>query len=214
MNSEDGCLLSEGEPAFGDEISPAYASLETLQVLKLRRSTQADLLGKPGPDEQTLKTILSIATRVPDHRRVEPFRFIIFANDGREKAGEVLANVYEQTNKGANKEIIARERNRFLRAPVVIGVISSTTLEHRTPEWEQVLTAGAVCQNMLLAACAYGFASQWLTEWYAYDATVLAAFGLRENEKIAGFIYMGTAQMNPKERKRPDVDALISSFTG
>ena len=205
-------MAENQKPAFGEPLAPAHSSAETLNLLELRRSTAADLLTEPGPDEETLATILHIATRVPDHRRVVPFRFIVLQGEGRSRAGQVLANVFENNEPTADADRIECESRRFKRAPVVVAVVSSVDPEHRTPEWEQVMTAGAVCQNMLIAASASGFAAQWLTEWYAFDETVKTALGLDENERFAGFIYIGTAQENPKERQRPDPATLISYF--
>lgn len=168
----------------------------------------------PGPDAEALRTILEIAARVPDHRRVHPFRFIVFEGQGRARAGEILARAFKANEPEAKPDRIECERVRFLRAPVVIAVVSAVDKTHRTPEWEQVMTAGAVCQNMLIAASAHGFAAQWLTEWYAYDHSVLEAFGLKSGERVAGFIYIGTAKEPPLERQRPDIEALVTGFGG
>lgn len=199
-------------PELGDDLPAAHQSEETLTLLRQRRSTTADCLGVPGPDAETLKDILTIAARVPDHRRVAPFRFIVFEGEARAKFGEVLKEAFVETNPDASEDKIAYEQNRFQRAPVVIALISSVNKDHRTPEWEQVLTAGAVGQNLLLASCAYGFAAQWLTEWYAFDERIEKALSLTADEKIAGFIYIGTATQMPKERGRPDMNALISHY--
>nr|GGH93737.1 hypothetical protein GCM10011355_06280 [Aquisalinus luteolus] len=104
------------------------------------------------------------------------------------------------------------EAARFLRAPVVVAVVARTDPGHKTPEWEQVLCCGAACHNMLLAASASGFAAQWLTEWYAYDREVLAAFGLSEEERIAGFIYIGTAKEDPLERPRVEASDITTHW--
>lgn len=199
-------------PAFGDVLAPAHKNSAILDALRLRRSTQADLLTEPGPDAASLETILTIAARVPDHRRVCPYRFVLFQGDARAAAGEVIAKTYAAENQDADGAQIAKERGRFLRAPIVIGVVSSVDKNHRTPEWEQVLTAGAVCQNMLIAANASGFAAQWLTEWYCYSPAVLAAFGVQHTERVAGFIYLGTAREWPKERQRAALAPLITHF--
>ena len=159
-----------------------------------------------------MKAILTIAARAPDHRRVTPFRFILFEGEARARFGAILAEAFTENEPGAEERRIESERNRFLRAPLVVGVVSSVKPEHKTPVWEQTLTAGAVCQNMLLAASAFGFAAQWITEWYAYDARVLAALGLSRGEQIAGFIYIGTAREDPKERARPAIDDITSSY--
>ena len=107
---------------------------------------------------------------------------------------------------------LSLEENRFLRAPVILGVISSAGPHAKIPEWEQILSAGAVCQNILVAANAMGFAAQWLTEWYAYDARVLDAIGLAEGERVAGFIYVGTAKETPTERVRPELGDISSHW--
>jgi nitroreductase len=199
-------------PALGDILPSAHPSTEMLEALRLRRSAPADLLGEPGPDEETLSSILTIAARVPDHRRVTPFRFIVFQGEARARFGETLARAFVQNEPDAEEKRIECEGNRLTRAPVVIAVISAVNKSHRTPEWEQILSAGAVCQNLLLGASASGFAAQWLTEWYAYDADVLAGLGLEDNERVAGFVYIGTARENPKERARPDIEAITTYY--
>lgn len=200
-------------PQLGDTLPAAHPNPETVGLLRLRRSTTADCLGEPGPDEETLKSILTIAARAPDHRRVTPFRFILFRGDARARFGAVLEAAYQANEPDAEAKRIAYERDRFLRAPVVVAVVSSVQPEHRTPEWEQILTAGAVCQNMLLAANAHGFAAQWLTEWYAYDDKALSPLNLSAHERIAGFVYIGTAKEDPKERARPDMRTIISDYS-
>jgi nitroreductase len=95
---------------------------------------------------------------------------------------------------------------------VVIGVISSARELHKIPVWEQELSAGAVCQNILIAATALGFVGNWLTEWYAYHPAVKQGLGLKAGERIAGFIYLGTAKDPLEERPRPDMDKITSWF--
>jgi nitroreductase len=107
---------------------------------------------------------------------------------------------------------VEEERNRFLRAPVVIGVISAAREQHKIPVWEQELSAGAVCQNILIAATALGFVGNWLTEWYAYHPVVKQKMGLKPGERIAGFIYIGTAKDELEERPRPEMDKIVSLF--
>lgn len=199
-------------PEFGAPLPAAHPSEETIALLRLRRSTAADLMGEPGPDATALRSMLQIAARAPDHRRVAPFRFIVFEKEARAAAGEILAAAFAAAEPGAEPRRIEAERRRFLRAPVVVAVVSSVDRAHKTPEWEQVLTAGAVCQNLLIAANAHGYAAQWVTEWCAYDRAVLDAFGLAPDERVAGFVYLGTAREDPRERQRPDLDALITYF--
>jgi len=199
-------------PQLGDPLPASRASAETLELMRLRRSTPADCLTEPGPDAQTLASILTIAARAPDHRRVTPFRFVTFEGDARTRFGEVLREAFIAREPDADEKKLAFEQRRFMRAPVVVAVISKVDRDHRTPEWEQILTAGAVCQNMLIAASAEGFAAQWITEWYAYDARVLAALGLDKSERIAGYIYMGSANADPKERARPVMAQIVTRF--
>lgn len=199
-------------PKFGETLPPAYASAELTEMLWRRRSTPADLMTGPGPDGQTLNAILTIAARVPDHRRVTPFRFIIFEGAARARFGKVLKSAFQKNEPESKNSRLTCEQNRFLRAPVVVAVISSVDKAHRTPEWEQIMTAGAVCQNLLLAASAHGFAAQWITEWYAYDETVIAALEFGADEQVAGYIYIGTAREDPKERARPDLKAIVSRY--
>ena len=197
---------------LGEETPPAHPSTEATTMMQLRRSTPADFLGSPGPDAETVDAILKIAARVPDHRRVVPFRFIAFEGEARRAAGAILGEAFQREQPDADDAMIEREMKRFVRAPLVVAIVSSVDRDHRTPEWEQILCAGAVCQNALIAASAYGFAAQWLTEWYAYNEDVKRGFGLRETERFAGFIYIGSATCNPKERARPEMAAIVSRF--
>ncbi len=199
-------------PEFGEVLPAAHPSPQAVKMLWLRRSTPADFLTEPGPDAATLETILTIAARAPDHRRVTPYRFVLFEGEARRRFGDALVEVYKTNEPDAEEARIECERNRFLRAPIVVAVISKVDRDHRTPEWEQVLTAGAVCQNMLLASSAHGFAAQWLTEWYAYDEGVLKALGLGEHERVAGFVYIGAATQEPNERARPALGDLITRY--
>ncbi len=200
------------KPGLGDVLPACHPCNETIELLKARRSTPADFLTEPGPDPETLSSILEIGARVPDHRRVTPFRFVVFEGDARQRFGEVLQAAFVANEPTAEPTRIDYERNRFMRAPVVIAVISSINTSHRTPEWEQILTSGAVCQNMLIAASAYGFAAQWITEWYAFDERVLKELGLRGNERVTGYIYIGVAKEDPKERARPIMKDIVTRY--
>jgi len=189
---------------------------DTIDMLLKRRSVVAANLKGPGPDVEQLKTLLRIAARVPDHGKLAPWRFIVFQGDARADFGRILAEITKRNISEATKERIAErvelEAGRFMRAPVVIAVISSSELHPKIPQWEQVLSAGAVCQNLLVAASAMGFAAQWITEWYAYDDGVRASLKLQEHEKIAGFIYIGSTDVIPEDRRRPNLDELITHW--
>jgi nitroreductase len=182
----------------------------TVDLLLSRRSGSAKTMAKPGPGKKQLSDILQAGARAPDHGKLFPWRFLVFEGDGRKRAGDVLAEVAKA--EGERDKQIEEERGRFLRAPVVIGVISSAREQHKIPVWEQELSAGAVCQNILVAATALGFVGQWVTEWYAYHPAVKENFGLRAGERVAGFIYLGTATEKLEERPRPEMKKIVSHF--
>jgi nitroreductase len=189
-------------------------SPETLDLLQRRRSTSAKAMGDPGPSAAQLREILQIASRTPDHGKLFPWRFLVIEGDARAKLGEVLEEALIARNANVSESLKRFERNRFLRAPVIVTVISSLKTEKPIPEWEQRLSAGAVCQNVLVAAAASGFGANWLTEWCAYDDIVTERLGLGEGEKVAGFIYLGTATAPLEERPRPVLDEIVSAWTG
>lgn len=202
-------------PENARPLPAARPSREAMELLLTRRSSVAAAMGEPGPSEAELALILRAAARVPDHRKLVPFRFLVFRGEAREKIGELFAAWQKADCPHFPDERIEFERTRFLRAPVVVAVISSPKKDPKnTPEWEQRLCAGAVCQTMLIAASAMGYAAQWLTEWYAYDDRVAAALGLTGDEKVAGFIYLATATEAPLERERPDIAAITKDWEG
>lgn len=189
-------------PEAPQTVAPAHPNRQTLDLLARRRSTVAKLMGGPGPDPQQLDTLLQLAARTPDHGKLFPWRFMVFEGDARERFGEILEARLRELEPGGPEDRYTFERQRFLRAPLVIAVISSVTPDHKIPEWEQILSAGAVCFNILVSASAMGFAAQWLSEWYAYDETVAKAMKLGPHERVAGFMYIGTATEDPAERPR------------
>jgi nitroreductase len=166
----------------------------------------------PGPSPQELEILLGLAARVPDHGKLVPWRFIIFEGAAREAAGEILAEVYAKAHPGEDARRIEAERKRFCQAPLVVGVVSRAAPNQKVPEWEQILSAGAVCMNLMVAANALGFASIWLTEWYAYDRAVLGRLGVAETEKIAGFIYIGRADDPREDRARPMLADIVTRY--
>jgi len=184
----------------------------TLGLLLTRRSGSAKAMKGPGPSAEQLRTILSAAARAPDHGKLFPWRFIVFEGEARAAIGEFLAECVKESEPQASEERIGLERGRFLRAPVVVAVVSRVRENIPIPEWEQVLSAGAVCENMLIAAHAEGFVANWITEWYAYHPRVKDRLGLKSGERIAGYIYIGTSAQVLEERVRPDLDALITRF--
>lgn len=203
-------ISTKKQPETCDRLPASNPSEQTLDLLMLRRSLTVKDMIEPGPNAEQLEQILTIGSRVPDHKKQVPWRFLTIEGDKRGELGTVLRTVFERSNASTAADLLDFEENRFKRAPLIIAVISTATPENpKVPEWEQILTAGAVCQNILLACNAMGFASQWLTEWYAYDTEVLDALNLSKEERIAGFIYVGSAGKDPAERGRPDINDLI-----
>ncbi|MGC6472540.1 MAG: nitroreductase family protein [Parvibaculales bacterium] len=185
---------------------------DTVAFLQTRRSVLARNMTTPGPDATQLRTLLEIGARVPDHGKLAPWRFLVFSGAARTAFDDRLRTVYTQRHPEADAADIATSCTCMVRAPLVIGVVSSPKQHPKIPDWEQHLSAGAACQNILIAAQSMGFAAQWLTQWYAYDETVHAHLGLSGTERLAGFIYVGTAVEPPKERARPDVDELTTHW--
>jgi len=187
------------------------AAPETLDLLLSRRSGSAKLMKGPGPDAEQLRRILAAGIRVPDHGKLTPWRFILFEGEGRARMGEILAQCIAG-ERDSSPERIEQERNRFMRAPVVIGVVSRVREQIPIPVWEQQLSSGAVCMTIVLAAHAMGFVANWITEWCAYHPKVLARVGLKPTERIAGFIYIGHPVEPLEERPRPPVDSITTRF--
>jgi nitroreductase len=185
---------------------------DSLSRLQQRRSVPARWLGEPGPSEQDIETLLTVAARVPDHGKLVPWRFILIQGDSRRRLGEILATAFQADNPDATAEQVATERGRFAQAPLVVAVVSRVVPHVKIPDWEQVLSAGAVCMNLLNAATALGFGASWLTGWAAFDRRVLDALGLSAEERIAGFIHIGTAKEQQADRPRPNLADIVTRF--
>ena len=186
---------------------------DPLHVLDTRRSVPSKQLGEPGPDHATLLRMLASAVRVPDHGKLVPFRFIRLQGEARHALGDLLAARTLHLQPDAADAVVEKDRARFSHAPVIITVVARLTQGHKVPEQEQLLTAGSVCFALLQAAQALGFGAQWLTGWIAYDAAVAATLGLSADERIAGFIHIGTPKMEAPERERPDPALLLTDWT-
>jgi nitroreductase len=197
-------------PDVHDVLPLPQADVDFLTRLALRRSTKVIHLAEPGPDASTLEAILQIGARVPDHGKLGPWRFILLTGVHRETLGQKLADLLESRGKGRDHAHLAAEKARFLRAPVVIGVVSAPVESIKAPQWEQVLSAGAVCYNMLLAANGFGFSGCWLSDWICYDEEALALLGVKPAEKLAGLIYLGTPTQAPTERERATIGPRVT----
>ena len=183
-----------------------------LDVLATRRSVKPDRLAAPAPKGEELDRILTIAARVPDHKKLVPWRFIVFEGDARRAAGEVFAAACQTEEKEPSHVRLETERARFLRAPLVVAVVSRIARRPGAPEWEQILSAGAAAFNLCLAANAHGYGTSWLTEWVAYSPFVREKFGLAENERIVGFVHIGTPKEKPEERERPNLPDIVTRW--
>jgi nitroreductase len=182
--------------------------------LKTRRTVPAAQMRAPGPDAETLAAMLTIAARVPDHGKLAPWRFVVFDAARRAEAVAGLLRIAERTVDEKERRRRAEKANGFADAPLIVAVVSSPVGDHpKIPLWEQQMSAGAVCLNLLHAAWAHGFAAQWLTGWYAYDEDAVRFLGLCAGERLAGFVHIGTPAAPPSERERPDVAAITSHWS-
>ena len=180
--------------------------------LNARRSVPSRLLAEPGPDPATLERMLAAAVQVPDHGRRVPWRFLRIAGDARFALGDALAARALERDPEASAASIEKDRNRF-RSPVVVAVVARLGEDPKIPGSERFSTASCVCFALLQAAQGCGFGAQWLTGWPAYDDAILRLLGLGPDERIAGFIHLGTAQSPPPERERPDPRDLLTDWS-
>ncbi len=192
--------------------NPAGTASGGLACLNARRSVPARQLEAPGPDADTLERMLGAAVRVPDHGKRTPWRFLRIAGDARHALGEALVARALQHDPAAGAAMIEKDRMRFAHAPLVIAVIARLGPDEKIPESERFSSASCVCFALLQAAQACGFGAQWLTGWPAYDEAILRLLGLGVDERIAGFIHIGTPKLEAPERERPDPRALLTDW--
>ena len=195
------------------ESPPLNDARSALSLLTTRKSASVKSMGEPGPTESQLLEILRIAVRVPDHGKLAPWRFLLFEGDSRRAFGDRLAERWRELHLDPSAETLDFWRGFFLRAPMVLALISRATQHPKIPEWEQVLSAGAVGENLLLGAAALGLACQWNTDWPVYDESIHRLLRLESHERIAGFFYLGTSTQPLEDRPRPDVQALLKRWT-
>ncbi len=191
---------------FNDRSTP-------LSLLATRRSGKPRDLAAPGPDDAQLARILEIAARTPDHGKLAPWRFVIVPADKRARLAEVITTAYRAERPQATRLEIEALEQFAAQAPTLVVVLSSPNTGSHIPLWEQQLSAGAACMNLLHAAHAMGFAGGWLTGWSAYSDAVRDAFGA-DPERVAGFLFLGTPEKQLEERPRPDLQKIISIWQG
>jgi nitroreductase len=180
------------------------------EYLTTRRSMPAFQMCEPGPSKQDVEQMLRLASRVPDHGKLAPWRVIVFSGAERQRISLELAAIAKANKPDLSEEMIKVEETRFTRAPVVIAVVSKAAPHFKIPEWEQLMSAGAVCLNLLMAANAHGFVSNWLTEWMAYDERAYPIIGVEPGEKVAGFIHIGSTDFPVTERPRPELSDIVT----
>ncbi len=187
---------------------------ELLDYLKTRRSVTLPFLAEPGPNPTELEEMLTIATRVPDHGKLAPWRLVTYSGDDRAIAGARLAEIAKRRNPDIEAVALEAEQQRFLPAPLTVGVISTASPHPKIPEFEQVLSAGCVAFNLVHAAFALGFAAHWVTRWYAYDEEAALMLGAKPGEKFVGFVHIGTPQTMLEDRDRPALADVVSKWQG
>ena len=192
-------------PALNDTSS-------VLSLLETRKSASVKAMTGPGPTAEQLQRILAIAVRVPDHGKLTPWRFILFEGDARRRFGKIMRKRWHALHPDHGEDSLDFQSKLFERAPAVLAIVSRAAPHVKIPEWEQQLSAGALCQNILLAAAALGVGAQWNTDWIAYDPKIARKMGLDEHERIAGFIYLGTPALPLEDRPRPDPASLLTRW--
>ena len=196
-------------PIEGQALDMPATNEAMIITLLGRRSTKiADMDSLFGPNENETKQILQIATRVPDHGKISPWRFIVMTGQKRREIGLQLAQIYKDKNPEMDENHFNAEAAKFERGHTIIVMISSPREHPKAPIWEQELSAGALGFSLILTCHGFGYAATWLSEWPMFDKDAGFVFGLRENERIAGFFYIGRPKTAPIERERPNIDKI------
>lgn len=185
---------------------------DTIALLKRRRSVQPPNITAPGPSPAEIETLLTIASRVPDHGKLAPWRFITFEGAARDRAGAIALALKLADKPDLEENAQAIESKRFSHAPLVVAVVSRAGPHVKVPEWEQTLSAAAACMNLVIAANALGYVAGWVTEWYAYDSRFRQAIGLAEHERIIGFVHIGSPKLVMEDRPRPPLADIVTAF--
>lgn len=191
-----------------NDLSSAAALLAT------RRSAKPRDMIAPGPDAAQLRQILEAAIRVPDHGKLAPWRFVIIETEQRKAFADLLIDAYLAEKPNAGPLELNPLRQFAEQAPTMVAVISAPVGHPKIPSWEQQLSSGAACMNLLIAAHAAGFVGSWLTGWAAYNPRVLASLGGKPQDRIAGFLFLGSPSRPLEERPRPAYEAVVSTWKG
>jgi nitroreductase len=186
--------------------------MSPIDLLKHRRSHPSRQLVDPGPDAAQLRELVETSLRVPDHGKLEPFRIIGVSRAHGRVLGERLAAMTQARSPDADAALLDKDRSRFDRAPHCLVVVAKLVEGHKIPVQEQLLSAGCVAYNLLLAAQALGFGAQWITGWPAYDREAAALLGLAADEHAIAFVHVGTPQGEAPERPRPRFDQKYSAW--
>ena len=191
---------------FNDTATPAT-------LLATRRSGKPRDMVAPGPNAAQLRHILSAAIRVPDHGKLAPWRFLVVGEAARDDFAALLHEAYCAAKPGPGRVEVQAVEDFARHAPALVVAISSPVTTSHIPLWEQELSCGAACMNLLTAAHAQGFVGGWLTGWATYSEPVATGLGLTSHEKIAGFIFLGTPSRDLEERPRPDYERVVSEWS-
>lgn len=191
-----------------------FVTTSVIDFLSARKSAPIDLLTEPAPSDSEIETMIRIASRVPDHGRLAPWRFILYRGDVRREIGDKLAELAVKLEGPLPEMRLEKERTRFSRAPLVIGVVAIVRDNPKIPQWEMFLSGGAAAMNLVLAANALGYGTNWISNWYSDSDEGRAILGIGRNERVVGFVHIGTFAGEAPERPRPDVGSLYADYSG
>lgn len=198
--------MAAESPAFGEPVA-LKPQPEVLDFLSRRRSHSALTLAAPAPSSDELAELLRLAAHAPDHGKLSPWRFVILEGEGKARFTQAL----EDLARARGDDRLVAKLAKLRAPPLTVAVVSSPKMGP-IPEWEQRLSAAAVCQNLLIATLAMGYGGNWITDWYAYDPEAAGVLGLTAGEQVAGYLMIGTSQETPRERERPDMAAITTRW--
>ena len=179
-----------------------------------RKSAPISDLKEPGPSDEEIRTMLTIASRVPDHGRLAPWRFILYRGEARVEIGKKLAELAEKLEGPLTEGRRQQELERFSRAPLVVGVVSVPRDNPKIPQWEMFLSGGMAAFALAIAANGLGYHTNMITNWYSGTEEGRRILGLAPDEKVIGFVHIGTFSGEAFERPRPDVSTLYADYSG